>query len=72
MNWVDIESRAHELASANDSNVWMEKFTDADTPLSTQPITDCTNVESYNINNEYFVSSKSGASTIPDSNESIA
>ena len=72
MNWVDIESRAHELASANDSNVWMEKFTDADTPLSTQPITDCTNVESYNINNEYFVSSESGASTIPDSNESIA
>ena len=34
MNWVDIESRAHELASANDSHVWMDKFIDADTPSS--------------------------------------
>ncbi len=50
----------------------MDKFTDADTPLSPQPITDCKNVESYNINHEYFVLSQSGASTIPDSNESIA
>ena len=34
MNWVDIESRAHELASANNSHVWMDKFIDADTPSS--------------------------------------
>ena len=72
MNWVDIESQAHELASANDSNVWMDKFTDAYPPLSPHPITDCTNVESYNINHEYIVSSQSGALTIPDSNDSIA
>ena len=57
MNWVDIKSRAHELASANDSNVWMDKFIDANTPLSSESITNCTNVECYNINHEYFVSS---------------
>ena len=57
MNWVDIKIRTHELARINDSYVWMDKFIDADSPLSPQPITDCTNVESYNINHEYFVSS---------------
>ena len=57
MNWVDIEIRAHELASINDSYVWMDKSIDAYSPLSPQPITDCMNVESYNINHEYFVSS---------------
>ena len=72
MNWVNIKSWAHELASANDSNVWMDKFTNANTPLSPQPRTDCTNVESYNINHEYFVSSQSGALTTPDSNDFIA
>ena len=57
MNWVDIEIRAHELASINDSYVWMDKSIGAYSPLSPQPITDCMNVESYNINHEYFVSS---------------
>ena len=43
MNWVDIESQTQELASANDSNVYINKFTDANTLLSPQPITDGTN-----------------------------
>ena len=47
--------------------MWMDKFTDVDTPLLAQPITDYTNVESCNINHEYFVLSKLGASTIPNS-----
>ncbi len=66
-NWENIESQACELATKIDNNIWVDKFPNANIGFSSQNITDCTRVESYNICNEYIVNLCVGVSTIPNS-----
>ncbi len=49
------------------TNIWMDKFPNADIGFSSQNITDYTRVEPYNICNEYIVNPCIGVSIIPDS-----
>jgi hypothetical protein len=54
-NWKNIESQAFELATKNDTNIWMNKFPNVDIGFSSQNVTDYIKVESYNICNQYIV-----------------
>ncbi len=66
-NWETIESQALELTTKNDTNIWMDKFPNADIGFCSQNITNCTKVEPYNICNEYIVNPCTCVSTILDS-----
>jgi hypothetical protein len=66
-NWENIESQALELATKNDTNIWIDKFPNVDIGFSSQNIIDCTKMEPYNICNEYIVNPCIGVSTIPNS-----
>ncbi len=66
-NWENIESQALELTTRNDTNIWMDKFPNANIGFSSQNITNCTGVEPYNIYNEYIVNPCIGVSIILDS-----
>jgi hypothetical protein len=37
-NWENIESQALELATKNDTNIWMDKFPNVDIRFSSQEI----------------------------------
>ncbi len=54
-NWENIESQAFESVTKNDTNIWMDKFPNANIGFSSQNITDCIGVEPYYICNEYIV-----------------
>jgi hypothetical protein len=64
-NWENIESQALELATKNDTNIWMDKFPNANIGFSSQNIIDFTGVEPYNICDEYIVNPCTGVSTTP-------
>jgi len=66
-NWENIESQAFELATKNDTNIWMDKFPNVDIGFSLQNIIDCIRMEPYNICNEYIVNACISVSTIPES-----
>jgi hypothetical protein len=66
-NWENIKSQALELATKNDTNIWMDKFPNVDIGFSSQNITDCIGVKPYNICNEYIVNTCIGVSIILDS-----
>jgi hypothetical protein len=51
-NWENIESQALELAIKNDTNIWIDKFPNADIGFFSQNIIDYTRTEPYNICNE--------------------
>jgi hypothetical protein len=63
-NWESIESQALELATKNDTNIWMDKFPNVNIGFSSQNIFNCIGVEPYNICNEYIINSCIGVSTI--------
>jgi hypothetical protein len=65
--WENIESQALELTTKNDTNIWMDKFSNVDIGFSSQNIIDCIGVEPYNICNEYIVNPCIGVSNIPNS-----
>jgi hypothetical protein len=69
-NWENIESQALELATRNDTNIWMDKFPNIDIGFSSQNITYHIGVEPYNICNEYIVNPCISVSTILDFNQS--
>jgi hypothetical protein len=58
--WID-------LATKNETNIWMDKFPKADIRFSSQNIIDCIRVEPYNICNPYIVNPCIGVSIIPNS-----
>jgi hypothetical protein len=66
-NWENIELQALELATKNDTNIWMDKFPNVDIGFFSQNIIDCMGVEPYNICNEYIVNACISVSTIPNS-----
>ncbi len=68
MNWANIESQVEELAIKNDTNIWMTKFFNANVHFPPQEITNCIQVEPYNINIEYVITPHIGMSTILNSN----
>jgi hypothetical protein len=67
MNWANIKSQVEELATTNDTNIWMIKFFDANVHFPPQKITNYIGVEPYNINTEYVITPHIGMSTIPNS-----
>jgi hypothetical protein len=62
-----MKSQALELVTKNDTNIWMDKFFNANIGFSSQNITNYTGVEPNNICNEYIVNPCIGVSTILDS-----
>jgi len=68
MNWANIESQVEELATTNDTNIWMTNFFDANVHSPPQEIINCIGIETYNINIEYVITPHIGISTILDSN----
>ncbi len=50
MNWANVESQVEELATTNDTNIWMSNFFDANVYSPPQKITNFIGVEPYNIN----------------------
>ncbi len=66
-NWENKESQALELATKNDTNIWMDKILNVDIGFSSQNIINCIGVEPYNICNEYIVNPCTCVSTSPNS-----
>ncbi len=66
-NWGNIKSQAFELATKNDTNIWMDKFPNANIGFFSQNNIDYIGVEPYNICNEYIVNPCIVVSTILDS-----
>jgi hypothetical protein len=66
-NWEIIKSQALELATKNDTNIWMDKFPNVNIRFSSQNITHCIGMEPHNICNQYIVNPYIGVSTIPNS-----
>jgi hypothetical protein len=46
-DWENIESQAFESTTKNDTNIWMDKFLNANIGFSSQNITNCIGVEPY-------------------------
>jgi len=63
MNWANIKSQAEELATMNDTNIWMIKFLDANVHFPLEEITNYFGVKPYNINIEYVITPHIGMST---------
>ncbi len=68
MNWANIKSEAEELATINDTKIWMIRFLDANVHFPLKEITNYFGVKPYNINIEYVITPHIGMSTIPNSN----
>jgi endonuclease III-like uncharacterized protein len=71
-NWANIHTQVEELATTNDTNIWMIIFFDANVHFPPQEITNCIWVELYNIiivftSIEYVITPHIGMSTIPNS-----
>jgi hypothetical protein len=68
MNWANIESQAKKLAIANDTNIWMTKFSNANVHSPPEEITNYIGIETYNINTKYVITPHRGMTTIFNSN----
>jgi len=68
MNWANIKPQAEELATINDTKIWMIKFLDANVHFPPKEITNYFGVKPYNINIEYVITPHIGMSTIHKSN----
>jgi len=63
-NWENVKSQTLKLATKNDNNIWMDKFSNANIGFSSQNIIDCIGLKTYNICNEYIVNPCVSVSTI--------
>jgi hypothetical protein len=54
-NWDDLELHAHELAQINNKNILLDKFDNVEEIISSNPITNCTGIEHYNIRCEFRI-----------------
>jgi hypothetical protein len=66
-NWVDFELRAHKLAQINNKSIWMDKFDNVENFISSNPITNCTVIEHYDIGCKFHIKPQCylSLSTIP-------
>jgi len=63
-NWENVKSQTLKLATKNDNNIWMDKFSNANIGFFSQNIIDCIGLKTYNICNEYIVNPCVSVSTI--------
>jgi len=54
-NWEEFELRAHDLTQINNDSIWMDKFDSVDENVSSKLVTNCTEIEHYNIGCEFHI-----------------
>jgi hypothetical protein len=64
-NWEDLELCAHDLAQINNDSIWMDKFDNVDEKLSSKPVTNCIEIERYDIGCEFHVKAQCTLLIIP-------
>jgi hypothetical protein len=63
-NWEDLELHAYDLAQINNDNIWMDKFDSVDEFFSSKPITNCIEIEHYDIGCEFHIKTQCTLSII--------
>ncbi len=63
-NWEDLELHAHDFTQINNDNIWMDKFDSVDENVFSKLVTNCTQIEHYDIGCEFHIKTQCTLSII--------